>query len=281
MERPLNQEILASVLMWLQPRSPEAYGVVTAHRSRPGRVVRLLIGPVQVDMLQISMNESLSEARGVVGFGRNAACSIWFRDNRISSQHCHIDINPSSGQLILRHTGRPGMTWLDNEPVDEPPQRALVPGHARYLRVGLYEFQIHWPDIDDAFRSAYQESKKRIAARIREAQGLNLAQLDVALNIDAPTRFTTKPPSSCGTPGRLPPSEGPGPLETNIKLGAGSFGTAMLAVNRVTGDWLVVKKIMKPDRTEMEKRLRPNQIAKAEMDVYREIDILCQLRHVS
>ena len=167
MASQIDHSVHESVLLWLQPISQAAHDVVRDNLARTNRVVKVRRARMAYDMLQVRVEENPHKQRGIISFGRHETCGIRINKPWISLQHCHIDINSSSGELVLHHTGRQLSTWVDQDCVSEPPQRALVPNHVQYLTIGKCEFFIHWPTINKEARQRYRDAKRKAAIKIQ------------------------------------------------------------------------------------------------------------------
>ena len=257
-----QNEAYQSVLFWLEPKNSPASAALQ-DRGRVRSVITKYSG--EKDMLEIQLLERKNDSHGLIAFGRHPRCGIWIEDKGVSLEHCYIDINPSSGELLLCHMSQRSTTWLDNERVENPPKRALVFNHAKIVTIGTTIFKIHWPPVPEGKMHEFRKSKiARAAGLLADPDYFDLTDLEWDIYTAPPTQPLTRLPSVASTPSREP-LLGPGPIEI-AELGSGAFGRVNVAVDRINGDFVAVKLVRKRETYP---------------PVEREIDILCKLDHVS
>ena len=239
--QPTDEAYYCSVLLWLEPRNEQAKAILEANRHKQNRVTSITTEPdMTVDMIQINLTEP-KQRRGFLTFGRHPGCSISLCDSKISLEHCYIDINKSSLELLLCHTSRNSTTWLDGEAVQKPPKRAMIYGHSTTMKIRSANFKIHWPKISDKKMEAYRRSKLTHALRQQDmSERFDLTDLEWDIESVAPTVAGTRPPSRPLTPFREQVHDG-SPVKVE-ELGRGAFGTLYRAVDRISGDFVAVKK---------------------------------------
>ena len=210
-------------------------------------------------------------------FGRHPSCGVKFKDSKVGSEHCFVDINPSSGELLLCDTSRHHSTILDNETVRNPPSRAMVYQHARYFKVSSAVFEIHWPCIPGERLQEYSRMKIAAARRLREDADrlFDLTDLEWDLNSTPSTAISTRPPTRQATPSPDQPS-GRGPIQIS-KLGQGSFGIVYKAVDRISANFVAVKEF----NVDIFSNAKVNSKAQVMETFEREISIMRDLKHVS
>lgn len=150
----LDEESYLSVLLWFQPRNSAVMESLETNRTTPGLVQALQVGANVFGVLHIAMKDlkdPTKQQRGVALFGPNPVCDI---------RLMNIDMNNSSAELVLHQNGRCiHQCFLDDQAVEPPRQRALVSGHAEFLRIGKSNFQLHWLVADEELSHRYQNSK--------------------------------------------------------------------------------------------------------------------------
>ncbi|KAF7506130.1 hypothetical protein GJ744_012194 [Endocarpon pusillum] len=152
-------------LLCIEPKNAAAFATMQHNAGRARELDTTM--DVRVKVLRIRMNEP-NQRRGLVMFGRHPSCGVRFNDLKVASEHCFIDINPSSGELVLCDTSRRHQTYLDNAPVEDPPSRALVDQHAEFLRIHAAIFEIHWPSAPRERLQEYSQLKCHAAQRLRD-----------------------------------------------------------------------------------------------------------------
>ena len=223
-----------NVLFYLEAKNESASAVI---QNNPHRAVSLRsVANVRIKTLCIRVNEP-NQRRGLVVFRRHPNCRVKFKDPKVAGEHCFIDINPLSGELLLCDTSRDRSTGLDNEMVRNPAKRAMVYHHARHLKVSAAIFEIHWPSIPDDKLTYYCQMKVAAARRLREDPERIFDLTDMGWDL------VSVPPTADPTRQATPSADNPfrrGPIAIS-KLGQGSYGTVYKAVDRITADFVAVK----------------------------------------
>lgn len=227
-----------SILFYMEPKNDSAIAVM---KNNPRRTVEWKTAAgVRIKVLYIHLNEP-NQRRGLVVFGRHPNCGVKFKDPKVAAEHCFVDMNPSSGELLVCDTSRCRSTLLDNEIVCNPSSRAMVYRYSRYLKIGSAIFEIHWPSIPDKKLREYSEMKVAAARRLREDPERLFDLTDVEWDL-----YSVPPTADCTHDSTRPATPAPGqrrrkkPIKIS-QLGQGSFGIVYKAVDRNTADFLAVK----------------------------------------
>ena len=254
-------------LLYLEPKNVSAFKTMVCN---PGRVIELdRAADIRIKVLRIKFDEP-NQRRGLVIFGRHPRSGVRLNDLKVASEHCFIDINPSSGELLLCDTSRSHQTYLDDEPVANPASRAMVYRRAKFLRIRAAIFEIHWPPVPRDRLQEYSRFKIAAGRRLRDDPDRLFTLTDLEWDVDSvpSTVLSTRRPTRSSTPfaDRPPGTEA---IIINI-IGQGSFGVVYKAVNRYTAEPLAVKEIA------------ASHISKVSLigSFEREIQMMKDLRHV-
>lgn len=251
----------------------------------PGRYIKLQANGVWSHCIEVKLEEP-RQPKGHIMFGRNSICTVRFpkAQKSVSSMHCYIDINRTSGELLLCTLASQPTTWLDGEQVgiprfrSDPPQtRAMVYQKSKRFQIAEAVFNIMWPQIGKQRMDTYHQAKiERVGKRDHQDQDDELTDFEFAMKLDS--ACSTRAPTRAGTRQSTP--FGVEPLDRcpiRVKeLGSGAYGTVHLAVDRMSADFVAVKSFNSKQGKE-----RTAKEAEARHEFISELMAMRQLNHVT
>ena len=275
-----------SVLFWLEPVNQLAVDVVL--EQSPGRCAKAEVNGLPAKYIEVKLEEP-RQPKGHVMFGRNSRCAIRFPKSQlsVSSFHCYVDINPTSGELVLCAIASQPTTWLDGDQIGVPRfqhdplrTRAMVYQKSRRLQIAEAVFNVLWPQINRQRTDIYRRAKLFHVGKTRQPDDDDeLTDFEFAMKLKsacyslAPTRPTTRQITPSGA--EVVVDRGP----IRIKcLGSGAYGTVHLAVDRMNADYVAIKSFNQGQRVERDVE---EAAAVAHQEFIRELMAMRQLNHVT